>query len=124
MEAKSWAILHGVRPANRGCCASYRSFAAAMRFLEGRHPRLTHVPPTGRSSVISAVFFSSCAVNAAANAVEPEPRINRSTASSIPNLRHGPIRLLFHYFGLVASLLRDRLGDRVGDRFRGRVGDH
>src|SRR6266571_4035642 len=54
-----------------------------MRFLDGRHPRLTHVLPMVRSSVIAAVFPSSCAVSAAANAVEPEPRITRSKWSTI-----------------------------------------
>src|SRR5712692_9175106 len=54
-----------------------------MRFFDGRHPRLTHVPPTVRSSVITAVLPSSRAVSAAANAVEPEPRMMRSQWSTI-----------------------------------------
>src|SRR5438132_755623 len=49
-----------------------------MRFFEGRQPRFTQVPPTVRSSVITAVFPSSCARSAAAKAVEPEPRMTRS----------------------------------------------
>src|SRR6266567_4793668 len=53
-------------------------FAASIRFFEGRQPRFTHVPPMVRSSVITAVLPSSCARRAAANAVEPEPRITRS----------------------------------------------
>src|SRR5712691_11314082 len=54
-----------------------------MRFFDGRQPRLTHVPPTVRCSIMTAVLPSSCAVNAAANAVEPEPRISKSTGALI-----------------------------------------
>src|SRR5690242_12842971 len=53
-------------------------FAASIRFFEGRQPRFTQVPPMVRSSIITEVLPSSCARNAAANAVEPEPRITRS----------------------------------------------
>src|SRR5260370_26236042 len=52
--------------------------AAAIRFFEGKHPRFTHVPPSVRFSVIAAVFPNSAALIAAANAVEPEPRITKS----------------------------------------------
>src|SRR5438093_1409366 len=54
-----------------------------MRFFDGRQPRLTHVPPTVRCSIMTAVLPSSWAVNAAANAVEPEPRIRKSTGAFI-----------------------------------------
>src|SRR5208283_2512022 len=40
-------------------------FAASIRFLEGRQPRLTHVPPVARSSVITEVLPCSCARSAA-----------------------------------------------------------
>src|SRR5438132_5965958 len=53
-----------------------------MRFFEGRQPRFTQVPPTVRSSVITAVFPNSCARSAAAKAVEPEPRMTRSNFSA------------------------------------------
>src|SRR5260370_25850991 len=53
-------------------------FAASIRFFEGRQPRFTHVPPVVRSSVITEVLPGSCARSAAANAVEPEPRMTRS----------------------------------------------
>src|SRR5947208_13633231 len=52
--------------------------AAAIRFFDGRHPRFTQVPPSMRFSVIAAVLPNSAALIAAANAVEPEPRITRS----------------------------------------------
>src|SRR5258707_10233468 len=55
-------------------------FAASIRFFEGRQPRFTHVPPVVRSSVITAVLPSSCARSAAANAVEPEPRMIKSNS--------------------------------------------
>src|SRR3989442_12555661 len=53
-----------------------------MRFFEGRQPRFTQVPPTVRSSVITAVLPNSCARSAAAKAVEPEPRMTRSNLSA------------------------------------------
>lgn len=52
--------------------------AASIRFLDGRHPRFTHVPPSVRTSVIAAVLPSSAARIAAANAVEPDPRMTKS----------------------------------------------
>src|ERR671937_2928261 len=58
-----------------------------MRFLEGRQPRLTQVPPTERASVMAAVFPSSLALMAAAKAVEPLPRISRSYWSVIASPR-------------------------------------
>src|SRR5437667_4651598 len=73
-------------------------FAASIKFFDGKHPRFTQVPPIARSSVITAVLPSSCARNAAANAVEPEPRITRSNSAVSPSsmraemsafLRHG-----------------------------------
>src|SRR2546425_8662827 len=54
-----------------------------MRFLEGKQPRLTHVPPSVRTSVIAAVFPDSAARKAAANAADPEPRITRSNCCAI-----------------------------------------
>src|SRR5574341_410988 len=57
--------------------------AASMRFLLGRQPRLTQVPPRVRDSVITAVLPNSAALSAAAKAVEPEPRITRSNFSVI-----------------------------------------
>src|SRR5712692_2503451 len=53
-----------------------------MRFFEGKQPRFTQVPPSLRSSVITAVLPSSWARSAAANAVEPEPRMTRSNLSA------------------------------------------
>ena len=50
-----------------------------MRFLDGRQPRFTQVPPRVRLSVMAAVLPSSAARIAAANAVEPEPRMTRSS---------------------------------------------
>ncbi len=61
--------------------ASWISLAASMRFLLGRQPRLTQVPPTVRTSVITARLPSSEALSAAAKAVDPEPRITRSYLS-------------------------------------------
>src|SRR5260370_6193951 len=52
--------------------------AAAIRFFDGKHPRFTQVPPSVRFSVIATVLPSSAALIAAANAVEPEPRITKS----------------------------------------------
>src|SRR6266851_1189107 len=52
--------------------------AAAIRFFDGKHPRFTQVPPSVRFSVIAAVLPSSAALMAAANAVDPEPKITRS----------------------------------------------
>ena len=57
---------------------SRKVFAALIKFFDGRQPRLTHVPPVVRSSAITEVLPSSCARGAAANAVEPEPRMRRS----------------------------------------------
>src|SRR5437899_13015584 len=57
--------------------------AASMRFFDGRHPRFTQVPPRVRDSVITALLPSSAALSAAANAVEPEPRMTRSKRSSL-----------------------------------------
>src|SRR5712692_3696210 len=57
--------------------------AASIRFFDGRHPRFTHVPPTVRDSVMTAVLPSSAAFNAAAKAVDPDPRITRSYRSDI-----------------------------------------
>src|SRR5436190_10199612 len=56
--------------------------AASIRFLLGRQPRLTQVPPRVRDSVMIAVLPSSAALSAAAKAVEPEPRITRSKRSA------------------------------------------
>ena len=58
------------------------SFAASIKFLDGRQPRLTQVPPIVRSSVMTDVLPISCARRAAANAVEPEPSITRSNRCS------------------------------------------
>src|SRR5579875_646665 len=52
--------------------------AAAIRFFDGRHPRLTQVPPRVRFSVIAAVLPSSAARMAAAKAVAPEPKMTKS----------------------------------------------
>src|SRR5712692_7461347 len=57
--------------------------AASIRFFDGRHPRFTHVPPTVRDSVMTAVLPSSAAFSAAAKAVDPDPRITRSYRSDI-----------------------------------------
>src|SRR5579884_100959 len=57
-------------------------FAASIKFFDGKQPRFTHVPPMVRSSVMTAVLPSSRARNAAAKAVEPEPRITRSNLSA------------------------------------------
>jgi hypothetical protein len=42
------------------------TLAASIRFLDGKQPRLTHVPPVVRSSVMTEVLPSSCARNPAA----------------------------------------------------------
>src|SRR6266567_4340904 len=83
-------------------------FAASIRFFEGRQPRFTHVPPMVRSSVITAVLPSSCARRAAANAVEPEPRITRSNLRELAIyfpcliesvfLRHGLLTVFNRHF--------------------------
>src|SRR6266851_8002210 len=57
--------------------------AASIRFLLGKQPRLTQVPPSARASVITAVLPSSAARSAAAKAVEPEPKMTRSNCSVI-----------------------------------------
>src|SRR6266851_2107296 len=53
--------------------------AAAIRFFDGKHPRFTQVPPSVRFSVIAAVLPSSAALMAVANAVDPEPKMTKST---------------------------------------------
>src|SRR3990170_470296 len=57
--------------------------AASMRFLEGKQPRFAHVPPSVRRSTMPTRPPSSFALIAAANAVEPEPRMRRSKGAVI-----------------------------------------
>src|SRR2546428_2312653 len=86
---KSISSAAGLRPGYRGCRASWTSFAASIRFFEGRQPRLTQVPPMLLDSVITAVLPSSCARSAAAKAVEPEPSITRFNFSLLPMVPPG-----------------------------------
>src|SRR5207244_4087218 len=88
--AKSRFISHGMSPGKPGLRARCKIREASIRFFDGRQPRLTHVPPIGRSSVITADFTNSCAVSAAANAVEPDPKIKRSKLSGIGRYRCAP----------------------------------
>src|SRR3990172_2134245 len=81
--AKSTGMSVGARPAYRGWDASWTILAASMRFLDGRQPRFAHVPPSIRRSTIATRAPSSDALIAAANAVDPDPRIRRSNGSAI-----------------------------------------
>src|SRR5215472_15351062 len=96
---KSRAMGTGLSPGYRGLRDSCRIRAASMRFLDGRQPRFTHVPPNVRTSVIAALFPDSAARSAAANAVDPEPRITKSNCSFCITT------ILFGVFGFEPSLL-------------------
>src|SRR5712691_6376366 len=80
---KSTMSLVGRSPAYRGWAASWTIRAASIRFLDGRQPRLAHVPPSVRRSTIATRAPRSVARMAAAKAVEPEPRMTRSNGSGI-----------------------------------------
>src|SRR6267143_5661132 len=98
-------ISAGDSPGYRGCLASCTSLAASIRFFDGRHPRFTHVPPIVRSSIIKDVLPDSCARKAAAKAVEPEPRMSRSTSETVIQVllwRSSPLQARD---GLVGELL-------------------
>src|SRR3990170_2568129 len=83
--AKSMSTSAGATPGKRGWRASHTVRAASRRFLEGRQPRLTQVPPIVRRSAMATFAPSSLARMAAAKAVAPEPMMNRS-ASAIGRL--------------------------------------
>src|SRR5437870_11338822 len=87
--------------------------AASIRFLERRQPRFTHVPPCVRDSVITAVLPSSAALSAAANAVEPDPRMTRSKRSSAIRHLRRPVLTLATWEPFLGALLENQVNQSI-----------